>query len=191
MTGGAQDSDADLVHRALDGDERAYSLLMKRHKDGLYRFARRYSGNGDDALEIVQLTFISAWQALRRFETGRAFDVWLRAIALNKCRDMGRRRKVRHFITALGQLPDNLADPPTMQAGPEAVLLDREALRQADAAIAALPHGLKAPLLLTALEGLTMAEAGAVLGMSAKAVENRLYRARKALAAATTRHTGD
>jgi len=176
------ESDTDLVHRALAGDQRAYSLLMTRHKGALYRFARRYSGDSDDALEIVQLTFISAWQALARFDAGRAFDVWLRAIALNKCRDMARRRKVRHFITALGQLPERFADPPSPEAGPETRLMDRDALRRTDEAIAALPHGLKAPLLLTAIEGLTMAEAGVVLGMSAKAVENRLYRARKALA---------
>lgn len=182
MTSEAQDSDASLVSRALAGDERAYSLLMTRHKEGLYRFARRYSGNGDDALEIVQLTFISAWQALARFDTGRAFDVWLRAIALNKCRDMGRRRKVRRFTMALSQISEKLADPPSPEAGPETQLVDRDELRRADAAISSLPDGLKAPLLLTALEGLTMAEAGAVLGMSAKAVENRLYRARKALA---------
>lgn len=182
MTGEPQDSDTDLVHRALAGEERAYGQLMTRHKDGLYRFARRYSGNSDDALEIVQLTFISAWQALARFDTGRAFDVWLRAIALNKCRDMARRRKVRRFMMALGQISERQADPPSPEAGPETRLLDRDELRRADAAISSLPDGLKAPLLLTALEGLTMAEAGAVLGMSAKAVENRLYRARKALA---------
>jgi RNA polymerase sigma-70 factor (ECF subfamily) len=92
------ESDAELVRRARAGEERAYTLLMRRHKEALYRFARRYTGDSDEAYEIVQLTFISAWQALARFDTGRAFDTWLRAIALNKCRDKARRAKVRGFF---------------------------------------------------------------------------------------------
>ncbi|TRO95494.1 RNA polymerase sigma factor [Glycocaulis profundi] len=158
---------------------------MRRHKDGLYRFARRYTGNADEAYEVVQLSFISAWKALARFETGRAFDVWLRAIALNKCRDRARRAKVRRLV--FGSPPEREGDapePPSQAPGPDVQVSDRDALRAAEAAIAALPDGLKAPLILTSIDGLTMAEAAQVLGMTAKAVENRLYRARKALAEA-------
>jgi RNA polymerase sigma-70 factor (ECF subfamily) len=64
---------------------------------------------------------------------------------------------------------------------------DRDELRAAERAIARLPDGLKAPLILTAIEGLSMAEAAQILGMTPKAVENRIYRARKALAGALGR----
>jgi RNA polymerase sigma factor CnrH len=182
VSGEPGETDAQLVRRALAGEERAFTLLMRRHKDGLYRFARRYTGDADEAYEVVQLTFISAWKALARFQTARAFDVWLRAIALNKCRDRARRVKVRRLV--FGSPPereDEMAEPPSPAPGPDIQISDRDELRAASEAIATLPHGLKAPLILTAIDGLTMAEAAQVLGMTAKAVENRLYRARRAL----------
>ncbi len=185
MSAEPEETDAQLVRRAVAGEERAFTLLMRRHKDGLHRFARRYTGDADEAYEVVQLSFISAWQALERFETARAFDVWLRAIALNKCRDRARRAKVRRLV--FGSPPGGegaMPEPPSPAPGPETETSDRDELRAASDAIAALPHGLKAPLILTAIDGLTMAEAAQVLGMTPKAVENRLYRARRALAEA-------
>lgn len=177
------ENDADLIRRARAGEERAYTLLIRRHKEALYRFARRYTGNSDDAYEIVQLTFISAWKALARFDTGRAFDTWLRAIALNKCRDRARRAKVRGFVFGPRSVKDREEppDPPSPIPGPEMELVSRDELRRVDDAISQLPDGLKAPLVLTAIEGLSMSEAADLLGMTPKAVEGRLYRARKIL----------
>ncbi len=191
MSADPAESDAELVRRARAGEERAYTLLMRRHKEALYRFARRYTGDSDEAYEIVQLTFISAWQALARFETGRAFDTWLRAIALNKCRDKARRAKVRgYFFGPRVHRDEAAADPAAPLPGPENMAADRDELRAVETAIARLPDGLKAPLILTAIEGLSMAEAGQILGMTPKAVENRIYRARKALADVLGRDPG-
>lgn len=182
MSSGNAENDADLVRRARAGEERAYTLLMRQHKDGLYRFARRYTGDSDEAYEVVQLTFISAWKALARFDTGRAFDTWLRAIALNKCRDLARRAKVRGLVFGpRASRLDEPEDPPSPIPGPEVSAVDRDELRAVERAMSKLPDGLKAPLILTAIEGLSMAETAEILGMTAKAVENRLYRARKAL----------
>ena len=97
MTPAADDSDADLVGQALGGDDHAFTLLMRRHKAGLYRFVRRYVGDADGAVDVVQESFVAAWRALRRFDGRRPFGVWLRAIALNKCRDRGRRQLVRRL----------------------------------------------------------------------------------------------
>ena len=192
MSTDSAESDAALVRRARAGEERAYTLLMRRHKEALYRFARRYTGDSDEAYEIVQLTFISAWQALGRFDTGRAFDTWLRAIALNKCRDKARRAKVRGlFFGPRAHRDEAAADPAAPHPGPEDMAADRDELRAAERAIARLPDGLKAPLILTAIEGLSMSEAGEILGMTPKAVENRIYRARKALADALGKDPGE
>ena len=65
----------------------------------------------------------------------------------------------------------------------EAVIDDARALARLTKAIAALPANLKEPLILTAVDGLSQAEAATVLGISEKAVEVRVYRARKALSA--------
>lgn len=177
--------DLELVARAAKGDERAFTWLMRRYKEGLYRFIRRYTGPSDEAYDILQETFAAAWSGLARFDRQRPLGAWLRSIALNKCRDWSRRRAVRSWLTRAETLDSPLgATLSTSELSPEADLIQRQRLAQVDAAIAGLPAGLKEPLILTQFEKLSQQEAGRLLGMSAKAVEVRVYRARRALAAA-------
>ena len=176
------DDDALIAVQAAGGDTRAFSILMRKHKDGIYRFCRRYVGDADDAYDLTQQTFVSAWSALGRYDPNRAFTSWLRTIALNKCRDYGRRATVRRLIfgtrtTTEAAIDDVASDAPNAETHTQ----DTEALRALDRALSTLPDGLKTPLILTALDGLSTAEAAAVMGVSSKAVETRLYRARKAL----------
>lgn len=173
--------DAALAAAARVGDERAFSELMRRHKQAVYRFARRYAGDPEEALDLVQETFASAWSALGDYDPKRAMSGWLRRIVLNKCRDWSRRRRVRRFFFGAERMDAKRAE--TIAAEPTAPdpLLETS-LSALDTAIAALPGPLKEALLLTAIEGLSHKEAGAVLGVSAKAVEMRVYRAKQALA---------
>jgi len=182
---GPETEDRELVARAATGDERAFTWLMRRHKDGLYRFIRRYTGPTDEAYDILQESFAAAWSALGRYDHERPLGAWLRSIALNKCRDWSRRRTVRTWLTRSEPLDSpigmTLADS---GQSPEAMLAEQQRLTRLDAAIAALPAGLKEPLILTQFEDWSQVDAGRVLGMSAKAIEVRVYRARRALAAA-------
>lgn len=185
MTPDVEAPDDQLAASAIAGDERAFARLIAQHKDGLYRFIRRYTGNPDEAYDLLQETFAAAWTALRRYDAARSFPTWLRSIALNKCRDWSRRRAVRRWLTR--------SDPIDSQAGlnltddapsPEASMVERQRLSRLDRAVANLPPGLKEPLILTALEELSQEEAGRILGLTSKAIELRVYRARKALAEA-------
>ncbi len=171
------DDDDTLIAAALSGDNSAFSALMSRHKDPLYRFVRRYVGDADESFDLVQETFVAGWSALNTFEQGRPFAVWLRRIALNKCRDWSRRRQVRRFF--FGASPLEAADK--MPAAPAEDGPHRARLAALDAAVAALPAALKEPLLLTAFDGMSQAEAADLLGISAKAVETRIYRAKQRL----------
>lgn len=185
MNPGFERPDEELAARAVTGDERAFAWLMRRHKEALYRFIRRYTGNADEAYDLLQETFTAAWRSLGRYDADRPLPTWLRSIALNKCRDWSRRRVVRRWLTRSEPLDGatglNLTDG---SPSPETAVLDRQRLSRLDRAVAALPRGLKEPLILTALEDLSQEEAGRVLGLTAKAVELRVYRARRALAAA-------
>ena len=175
--------DGALAIRAADGDEAAFDLLVGRHKVALYRLARRYVGDADDADDIVQASFVSAWGALQRYDPTRDFAAWLRTIALNKCRDHGRRAVVRRWLMlpVAASTLDMVADP---RPGAEAEMIAQEELETLNRAIVRLPRGLKEPLLLTVFAGLSQEEAGRELGLSVKAIETRVYRARKALAEA-------
>jgi RNA polymerase sigma factor CnrH len=179
MTGGGpSDSDAALAGRAAKGDRTAFNRIVQRYQEPLYRFIRRYVGDADEAYDLLQETFVSAWQAVGRYDPARPAATWLRRIALNKCRDWGRRRTVRRFFYGAASL--DAAEPPP--AAPPVDDGNEAVLTRLDRAIAALPTQLKEPLLLTAFEGVSQEAAGRALGISTKAVETRVYRARKRLA---------
>jgi RNA polymerase sigma factor CnrH len=176
-------SNATLVGRALAGEDAAFALLMNRHKGWMFRFVRRYVGNPDDAYDVLQDAFFSAWLALSHYQQERPFEIWLRRIALNKCRDRARRSKVRRMLSGLFGDDDPMYEIPDTGPGPEELAAADQENHRLELAIASLPRSLKEPLLLTALEGLSHREAGQVLGIQAKAVEMRVYRARARLSA--------
>lgn len=182
MTAAEAESDADLVRRARAGEQRAFSLLMGRHKHWLYRFIRRYVGDADEAYDVLQDAFVSAMSNLTRYDSARPFEAWLRRIALNKCRDRGRREAVRRAFGLSRRGPEETEAVADSAVGADQALEVSHALKALDKAIAALPAALKEPLVLTVLEGLSQKEAGVFLGLSAKAVEVRVYRAKRQLA---------
>ncbi len=178
-----ESDDASLVALALQGDQRAFSALMRRHKEKLYRFIRAYVGDADEAYDLTQESFVAAWTALSRFDSKRPFHIWLRRIALNKCRDWDRRRAVRRFFFTARSL-DAGVDVAAPNESPDET--NERRLAALDAAIADLPASLKAPLVLTQLDGLSHKDAAILLGITQKAVETRIYRAKALLARALT-----
>jgi RNA polymerase sigma-70 factor (ECF subfamily) len=182
LTQTGESADPALAARAAKGDQAAFGMLMQRHKGWVYRFVRRYVLDAEEAYDVVQESFAAAWIGLPRYDPERPFEVWLRRIALNKCRDRARKTAVRRVLFGFAgssETRPEIADP---TVGPDEAAASRAALARLEAAIAALPRGLKEPLVLTALEGLSHKEAGEVLGLNPKAVETRIYRARKQLA---------
>ena len=174
--------DADLARLAAQGDDRAFAVLVRRHKEPLYRLLRRYTGDGDEAYEAAHEAFIAAWGALKRYDPNRSFGAWLRTIAINKARDRGRRMVVRRAIFGSKDLDDTevleKADP---ALGAEEDVLRTEQARRLDRAISRLPPALKEALILTAFEEFSQLEAAQMLGVSVKTIETRVYRARKIL----------
>ena len=177
----SQQSDAELVSSALAGQQSAYGELMRRYRDGVFRLARGHVGDATEALDITQETFISAFAALTRYDGVRPFRLWIARIAINKCHDWARRRAVRRFFTFARSIEEAVAVADDALT-PERELQSRAELAQIHAAIAALPANLKDVLLLRTIEGMSQAEAAQALGVSEKAVETRLYRARNKLA---------
>ena len=175
-------SDAELAALALAGRQDAYRALLARHREGVFRLIRATTGDPHEALDITQETFIAAFAALARYDGERPFSVWVKQIALNKCRDWARRRRVRSFFTRAVPLEVafDLADdavPADVQAA------DRAELARVAAAMAQLPARLREALVLRTVDGLSQAEAAEVLAVSEKTIETRLFRARAKLKA--------
>lgn len=177
---GAQASDAELVALALAGRQIGFTRLIERYRDPVFRLARHHLGDETEALDVTQECFIAAFAALRRYDPARPFKSWLLRIALNKCRDWARKRKVRRFFTWASPIENALgvADP---AGDPEAVLASNAEVARIRSALATLPASLKDPLILCTMEGYSQEDAAALLGISRKAVELRIYRARQKL----------
>lgn len=171
----------DLARRAVKGDRGAFAVLMTSNKDALYRFVRRRTPDAEEAYDLVQEAFVSAWDAIGRFDPERPFGVWLRSIVLNKCRDRARRVAVRRDL--LGSCTSSAADRIKDQTpSPEDDLIAREELAALMRAMAVLPRHLREALMLTAVDCMSQSAASAVLGCSVKAIEYRVHRAREIVA---------
>lgn len=170
-------SDGELAALALGGKQSAYTALLARYRDPVFRLVRATIGDTDAAVDVTQEAFVSAFAALKNYDSQRPFKTWVSRIAINKCRDWARRRAVRRFFTFA--LPIEAAVTiagDTISADQQ--ISDRAELDRVQSAIATLPQAIREPLVLRTIEGMSQAETAQVLGISEKAVETRLYRAR-------------
>lgn len=174
-------SDGELATLSIAGRQAAFAEIMRRYREPVFRLARGVVGETDEALDLVQETFVAAHQALPRYDPQRAMKAWLSTIAINKCRDWARRRAVRRLFSLAAPL-DGRTDMVADDRVPiDDAAADRQELDRVTRAIATLPMTLREPLVLRTIEGLTQAETAGILGISQKAVETRLYRARARL----------
>jgi RNA polymerase sigma factor (sigma-70 family) len=181
-----EDPDLALVQALQAGEDRALETLMERHQQGVFRFVFRHISNEADAIELTQEVFVRAHFNIERFRPTAKFVTWLYHIALNLCRDHTRSQAYRYSsrtisIDAAVDESEGQRQPSSNRRKPDQQAQDREKLRALEKAIAELPQELKSPLILTALEDRSYAETAELLGTSPKAVEMKVYRARKLL----------
>jgi RNA polymerase sigma-70 factor (ECF subfamily) len=173
------------MRRLAAGEDAALNDLMDRHGSRVFHFLFRMLGDEDDARDLAQETFVRVYKNRSSFDGGERFTNWLYTIAGNLGRNQLRWRS-RHPNTSLeaenAQTGATLSDVlPSCGASPGEALETRERQREVRRAILELPEGLREPLVLCEFEERSVAEAAAILEMSPKAVEARLYRARQAL----------
>jgi RNA polymerase sigma factor CnrH len=179
---GVTDESHALALKASSGDRGAYGALMRLWQNSLWRIARRYSGDGGESEDIVQDVFVAFWRTLNKAGQNTSavpHDVgaYLRRATLNACRDWSRRRAVRAFFFKAEAIDDS-----RIQEADTANSDDHHlALEKLEHLITHLPDNLKGALILCAIEGLSQREAARVLGLSVKAVEARIARAKEAL----------
>lgn len=177
-----------MVTRAA-GDGRAadvatFDRIYQENVDRMYRFAFRLCGQEDDAKDLVQETFLSAFRGLKDFRGEARPSTWLYTIAARACSRMRRRRKgkperelsLEEFIpTSEGEFRLQI---PTEGLSPEEALENKELRDHLFHAIGQLPKKYRMVLVLRDMEGLSAKEVGAVMGLQERAVKSRLHRAR-------------
>jgi RNA polymerase sigma factor (sigma-70 family) len=172
----AQPTDESLASALRRGDDSALDTLMLRWQVPLRSFLYRHLQNEADALDYAQETFVRIYRHRANYREGAKFSTWMFQIALNLCRDHGRRLKNRP-LAALDEAPDHADTRPA----PDTATLTEERAVAVRTAIAALPENLRTPLLLSTYDQLSHIDIAAIVKSTPKAVETRLARARELL----------
>src|ERR687894_1168778 len=166
--------DKELVTRTLEGDLRSYEELVRRYERLVGRVLYPYARREISVEDLVQETFLRAYDRLETFNPDYRFKTWLLAIANNLGVDtLRRRRELVEFN------PETHAP---VSRSPEAEAVDADRSRGVREAIATLPETYGVPLVLRYTEGLSYAEIAEVLSITVPAVKSRLFRARNMLA---------
>lgn len=172
-------TDAAVVAQVLAGDSGAFRLLVDRHTRSIYGVAYRMTGNQEDAEEIVQETFLRAYKALHKFELRSSFATWIYRIAVNRCLDFLKTKKMTDTVQiaddpAEGEREIQIAagDP-----GPDRLLLSNEARQKIDQAICLLSPSERVAFTMRHMEGKSIEEISKTLKVRASAAKNSIFRA--------------
>ena len=177
------DRDRTDMERLAAGHDAALNDLMERHSERLFHYLIRVLQNEEDAADVAQEAFVRVYQNRAKFKPKQKFTTWLYAIATNLARDRMRWRS-RHPAVALEDLSVDgvpLIDGTKEERTPRDHLESAEVSEIVRQAVANLPEELRVPFVLAQYEDLSQAQIAAILECSVKAVETRVYRARKQL----------
>ncbi len=180
-----RDEYATLVRDAAGGDAAAMERLLVRAQEVAYRFSLLVCGHVEDAEDVMQDALLRTYRHVSGIQDPAAFRTWLYTTVRNACL-MKRRRRVgepAQFVSVEQghTAADGAAEPLDIEGpgrDPDQKMVDAWIDRRLHAALAALPPGYRAIVVLREIEGLTTKEVATVTGMSEANVKTRLHRAR-------------
>jgi RNA polymerase sigma-70 factor (ECF subfamily) len=185
VANGALTTESELIDGLRQRDPAAYRLLVEQNSANVYNVALKLLGDEQEAEDVLQETFLSAFEAVDSFEARSKLSTWLYRIAYNASLMRIRKRKqMTTFSLDRPALDDAGLDVPVSRqlvdwsSLPDDELLTAEARQEMDQAIAQLPEALRSAFVLRDIQGLSGAETAEVLGITVPAVKTRLHRAR-------------
>ena len=168
-----------VIARCLGGDQTAFAQLYEECASTIYRLCYGLLMNRQDAEDVMQEAFVYAFKNLRRYDSSRAsFKTWLYTIALSRCRNLYRRKRLPWMdLSAL--LPHELPAPNSET--PEAQFTARALKVEIEKALTALTPNLREAVILRYGHGLTYREMAEVIGCPQKTAESRVRLAHERL----------
>jgi RNA polymerase sigma-70 factor (ECF subfamily) len=149
-------------------DEKVFTQLVLEHQDMLFRVAYTLLRHREDCKDVMQDALMKAWKSIRTLRSPDAFRSWILRIVTNCAKDMLRKRKLQMLPL---QEDAATADMPAEDT-------------RLKAALEQLGEGMRLPIILYYLEGLSVQETARAMGLPQATVRSRLSRGRKRLAAA-------
>jgi RNA polymerase sigma-70 factor (ECF subfamily) len=175
------ENEKDIIHKAKQGDSRAFDRLVDEYGKKIYNTAYKYLGNYNDAGEIAQEVFIKVYKAIKDFKEESLFSTWIYRIAVNVCMDELRKRKNSRTLsmdeiiyTEDGEVRMQWSDK---SEGPEAAVVKKELRTAVHSAIRELNEDYRIVIILREFNGLSYEEIGKVLNCPTGTVKSRINRA--------------
>lgn len=179
--------DDELAALAGAGDAAAFRMIMQRNNRRLYRVARGILGNDAEAEDVVQETYIKAFENLALFRGESNLATWLTRIAINEALGRKRRQRPTTDLSNLDMIDDQgearvLIFPGVrMDSNPEANASRSEIRHLLERAIDDLPEAFRIVFVMREVEQMSVAETASQLGIQPETVKTRLHRARRLL----------
>ena len=184
------ENEPELVRKAKEGDQRAFTALVKKYESTVFNFAFKVCRNEEQAAETLQDTFVNVYRKLDQFNGKAKFSTWLYQIVTNNCLMKRRRSKLDKSSVPLElsegiqeePIGDNVEHPshtvPLWRDTPQDEVINKELREHLDEAILKLPMEYRIVFILRDVEGRSSEEAAKILKLSVPAVKSRLRRAR-------------
>jgi len=183
--------DEEVVHRVRGGERALFELLVRRHNQRIFRVARGIVRDDGDAEEVLQETWVRAFEHLDQFRGESRFNTWLSRIAIHEA--LAHLRRSRRLVPLVSDERDVESRPLMFSTAPtpEQATQALETRRLIEAAIEALPEPLRIAYVLRELNDLDTAETAAALGIAEGTVKVRLHRARRELRSSLEKRLSD
>jgi len=174
-----RDQELSLIEKARKGEVEAFMTLIKAYQTPIYRLIYRLTGNCDDAADLTQETMLKAYTGLENFKGRSRFYTWLHRIAVNETLNfLNKANREKGKMEYLDEIKP--ADPVLATvSSPEESSLEKEFRAGLERALEELPINYKLAFFLVVFQGLSQAEAAAVLGCSEGTVSWKIHEARK------------
>jgi RNA polymerase sigma-70 factor (ECF subfamily) len=189
------EDDRRLVRAAQKGDAAAFRTLVEHYQRRIYQLALGMMKDPDEAMDIVQETFVRVHRYLPAFKGDSSFFTWTYRIATNLCLDVarksGRTERIDLQDSEQAELEAAMDPPSAALAGPQRAALNEELKGKLDDALQGLSENHRAILLLREVEGLSYEELSKVLGIRKGTVMSRLFHARLKMQSKLREYLGD
>jgi RNA polymerase sigma-70 factor, ECF subfamily len=192
VTSQIETDEAPLVAKAREGDTRAFGDLVRKYEGKIFRLAQHVTQNREDAEDVLQETFLKAYEHLDQFQGNSKFYTWIVRIAVNQALMKLRRRKTDRSVS-LDEAIDTGEDTVVREIAawdpdPEARYSQDELHGILQSAVQSLAPPYRSVFVLRDVEDLSTEETAEVLNLSVPAVKSRLLRARLQLREKLTRY---
>ncbi|MBX9852273.1 MAG: RNA polymerase sigma factor [Cytophagaceae bacterium] len=169
----------EIIHSILKGEKELYELIMRKYNQRLYRIARAMVKDEAEVEDILQDTYLKAFENLKQFEGRSQFSTWVTRILINNSNaSLNKRKRVDGSIEIESRLEhqsDNLYETPDQH------MSAIELKKILEEAIDKLPENLRNVYVMREVEGLHVSETAECLSISEENVKTRLHRAKSLL----------